>query len=222
MGRQQLAEKAEFEKAVGLRPGFKGVLFSLVKLVLSVVLVPLVIGFTKGFIYQLDRQGSYIQNNFVLAIATYLILHIFVCEPKGIYDFGQRIVGFLFNFLVPLRKVMYYCLPFFAVLFFALYFTLNYFFDFTDITGYAVFIISFSVTMHLAITAAYLKTEQSGVLKGDYFFYLFLVYLAVVALTAALLNFILRDFSFIDVIKDGYKFFVDMIVLFWRQLFVVR
>ncbi|MBL7130778.1 MAG: hypothetical protein ISS45_05190 [Candidatus Omnitrophica bacterium] len=222
MARQELVEKAEFEKAVGLKGNLGSFIISIFKFILSIILLPLVIGITKVFLQQLYRQPQYILNNFVFAVATYLILHIFVCQPRSLYDFGQRIIGRLFSFFVPLRRAAYHCLPLYATLLFILYFVFKAIFGYGNIIGYFVFLISFTAIMHLILTAAYLKGESLGVLKGDYFLSLFFVYLFEIILISGFLSVILKGFSFVDPVKDGYNFFVNTHISIWRQFFVLK
>ncbi|MBL7131556.1 MAG: hypothetical protein ISS45_09180 [Candidatus Omnitrophica bacterium] len=222
MGKRELAEKIEFEKAVGLQGDLKGSLISILKFVLSAILLPLVIGITKGFLREVRGQPTYILKNFIYATATYLILHIFVCEPKSLYDFGQRIIGRIFSFFVPLRRTMYYCLPFYTTLFFILYFIFKALVGYSHIIGYFMFLISFSAIMHVIITSVYLKGESQDALKGDYFLSLSFVYLLGVILICSFLSLMLEGFSFVDPIKYGYKFFADTHISIWRQFFVVK
>jgi len=222
MVRQELGEKLEFEKAVGLRGGFSSTGISILKFVLSIILLPLVIGFTISFSQQLINQGQPIINSFIFAIVTYLILHIFVYEPGNIYDFGQGIVGRLFGFFVPLRRLLYYSLPAYATLFFILYFIFKMIFGYENIIGYFIFLISFFAIMHLILTAAYFKKEPLGVLGGDYFFSLFLVYLFEIILLSGFFSVMLEEFSFISFIKEGCSFFAGIHIAIWRQLFVLK
>lgn len=222
MGRRVLVEKAEFEKAVGLRGAFSDSVISILKFILSVILLPLVIGISKGFLLKLFKQPAFIWNNFIFATGLYLVLHLFVCEPKNIYDFGQRIIGSLFNFFLPLRRIMYYWLPFYAVAFFILFLIFEVVFGYSDIIGYFIFLISFSSAMHLLVTSGYLKTESLSPIKGDYFLSLVLVYLFGITLFCGFLSVMGRNFSFAEPIKYGYKFFIEFHTTIWRQFFVVR
>ena len=222
MGRKALVEKAEFERAVGLRGAFSDSVISILKFILSVMLLPLVIGISKGFLLKIFRQPTFIRNNFLLATGLYLALHLFVYEPKNIYDFGQRIIGRLFNFFIPLRRIMYYWLPFYAVAFFILFLIFRAVFGYNEIIGYFIFLISFSSAMHLLVTSGYLKTESLSPIKGDYFLSLVLVYLFGIALFCGFLSVMGRDFSFAGPLKYGYEFFIEFHRDIWRQFFVIR
>ena len=222
MGKKALAEKAEFDKAVGLTNSISGSFLAALKFILAIILLPLVFGVSKGFLLKIVRQPGYIRNNFIAAAGIYLLIHLFVYPPRIIYDLGQRVIGKIFNFFVPLRRIMYYCLPFYSVLFFALFFIFKAMFGYSDIAGYFIFLVSFSSVMHLLITAVYLKEESSHALKGDYFFFLVIVYLAGIVLLSGFLSVMTDDFSFTYPIDYGYKFFTDTLSSVWRQFFVVR
>ncbi|MFH1621855.1 MAG: hypothetical protein ABIA97_01890 [Candidatus Omnitrophota bacterium] len=222
MGRKILAEKEEFEKAVGIKGTFSGSFLSLLKFVISLILLPLVTGVSKGFFLGIIKQPQYIRNNFIFAVGLYLIVHLFILAPKNLYDLGQRIIGRLFSFFVPLRRVMYYSLSFYSSLFFILFLIFRALFGYNDTIGYFMFLISFSAVMHLVITSEYLKSESQSAIKGDYFLSLTFVYLFGIILFCGFLNVMAKNFSFLEPIQYGYKFFVDTHVTIWKQFFVVR
>ena len=149
-------------------------------------------------------------------------MHLFVYPPKIIYDFGQRIIGKLFSFFVPLRRIMYYCLPFYTVFLFVLFLIFKAVFGYKDSIGYFMFLISFSAAMHLLISSIYLRAESQSIIKGDYFLSLIIVYLFGIILFSGFLSVMGKNFSFAYPIEYGYNFFVDTISSVWRQFFVVR
>ncbi|MFC1709448.1 hypothetical protein ACFL2J_05295 [Candidatus Omnitrophota bacterium] len=222
MGKKELAEKEEFEKAVGLTDSFSSSLLAILKLILGIILLPLVFGISKGFAIKIIRQPHYIRNNFIFAVGLYLVVHLFIYPPKILYDLGQRIVGNLFGFYVPLRRIMYHCLPSYAILFFVLFLIFKAMFGYNETIGYFMFLISFSATMHLIITSVYLKAESRSFIRGDYFLSLIIVYLLGIILFCAFLSVMARNFSFSYPIEYGYKFFTDTVSSIWRQFFVVR
>ncbi|MFC1646588.1 hypothetical protein ACFL2Y_05380 [Candidatus Omnitrophota bacterium] len=222
MGKRELAEKEEFEKAVGITDSISGSFFSIVKFILGIILLPLVFGISKGFALKIIGQPRYIRNNLISAVVLYLIIHLFIYPPKIIYDFGQRIIGKLFGFFVPLRRIMYYCLPFYATFLFVLFLIFKAAFGYKEAIGYFMFLISFSASMHLFISSIYLKSESQSIIKGDYFLTLIIVYLFGIVLFSGFLSVMGKNFSFTYPLEYGYKFFVDTISSVWRQFFVVR
>jgi len=222
MAKKALVEKEEFEKAVGIKGTFSGFFLSLLKFVISLILLPLVMGISKGFFLMIIKQPSYVRNNFIFAVGLYLIIHLFILVPKNFYDLGQRIIGALFSFFVPLRRIMYYCLPFYGILFFVLFLIFKAMFGYNDTIGYFMFLISFSTAMHLVITSENLKAESQSALKGDYFLSLTFVYLFCIILFCGFLSVMVESFSFFEPIKYGYKFLLDTHTTIWKQFFVVR
>jgi len=222
MGKKELAEKDQFEKAVGIKGTFSGSFFSILKFVLSIVLLPLVIGLSKGFLTKIIKQPSYVRDNLILATGLYLVIHLFILELRNIYDLGQRIVGKLFSFFVPLRRIMYHCLPFYTTLFFVLFLIFKAMFGHKEVIGYFIFLMSFSAIMHLLITSGYLKGESQSVIRGDYFLSLTFVYLFGLILFCGFLSVMVKNFPFGYILKYGYSFFVDTHSSIWRQFFVVR
>lgn len=223
MAKQESVESLGLGKSVGPKTGWRGTLFSLLKFILSILLLPLVIGLSISFSRELMNQQRYILNNFVFAIVAYLILHIFIYEPHSFYNFGQKFFDGAFGFFAPLKIFLHYCLPFYSTLFLIIYFISKTTLGYGDILGYAVFLISFSCVMHLVLTAAHLKEESMGTLGGDYFFSLALVYLFEIIIISGFLKLMFRDnFSFLNFLKDGYAFFIDTHADIFKQLFVLK
>lgn len=221
MGKKQLAEKVAFEKAVGMKGDFKSGLIATFKFIIALLLLPLVIGLSRTFYIELSRQSALVYDNFFLGMAAYVIVHLFIHELNKLNDAGQMMVGKLFSFFVPLRTILYACLPVYATLLFALYFVFKAFFGQGAIIGYCVFSISFAATMHFILAAAHLKQDSSDALKGDYFFSLFVVYLFEIILLGGFFYFMVDNFYFITFVKDGLNFFVTTLVFVWKQLFVL-
>ncbi|MDD5006184.1 MAG: hypothetical protein PHS93_06790 [Candidatus Omnitrophica bacterium] len=224
MAKQELDEGLEINSGSGGRA--RGSLFetviSVVKFTLSILLLPLVWGLTVSFSQEFSNQSQDIINNFVLAIAAYLILHMFIYEPNTIYKFGQRLISGMFGFIAPLRDLLSCAVPFYTVLTFGLYFIFKANFAYEVIIGYFIFWISFTAVMHLILTAAYMKEETTDTLKGNYFFTLFLVYMFEIVLISVFFNVMLKDFSFVNIIKSGGKFFIDTHTAIFKQLFVMK
>lgn len=222
MAKQELDEGLEFEGEAKPKSGFLGVVFSLLKFILSILLIPLVMGLTISFSEQISRQKWNITAYFLAGLISYLILHIFFYEPKKLYEAGQKIIEKMFGFFAPLKNIMRYCLPAYSVLFFILYFIFKARFGYDNIIGYAVFLISFTALMHLFFTAVCLKEEFCGALKGEYFFTLFLSYLGEITLIAVFFRIMLDNFSLFDFLKNGFQFFIDTHIAIYKQLFVLK
>ncbi|MFC1752187.1 hypothetical protein ACFL96_02185 [Thermoproteota archaeon] len=222
MSKKELQEKAEFEKAVGLKAGFISTILSILKLVLGIALLPFVIGLTRSFYHELMEEAVSVRRVFYWGIATYLVLHLFAFKLQGFFDAGQRIIGKLFGFFVPLRRVMYVCLPVYSTLFFVIYFIWKTFFNYRYSVGYFLFGIAFMATMHLVLTANSLREGPSDSLRGGYICSLFLLYIVNIIVLCAFLHFMLEGFSFLEFIKQGFDFFIKAITFSWKQLFALR
>lgn len=222
MGKQELAEKVAFEKAVGVQGGFKSGLIATVKFVVAVLLLPLLVGVSRAFYQQLSAQSAGVRMYFFLGVVSYLALHLFLCELTKLNDAGQLLVGKVFSFFVPLRTLLYTCLPVYATLVFASYFAFKAHYGRAIETGHFIFLISFAATMHFIITASSLKKESIDVLKGNYFLSFSLLYLSSIALLSGFFYFMLDNFSFVAVMKEGFSYFVITLQLAWKQLFVLK
>ena len=221
MGRQELNEKIAFEQAAGIRGGFVKGLIGAIKFIAALLIFPLLFGVSRALHQQLSAESDLVYNSFLLGIVVYVVIHLFIFTPHKLHDGGQLFAGRLFSFFVPLRSIMYVCLPAYASVFFGLYFLAKAFFGYQAVIGSFVFLISFSITLHIVLGAVNLKNEARDPLRGDYFFSLFFMYLFNIVLLAAFFHCMLKEFSFVAVLEEGVRFSIETLTAVWRQLFVV-
>lgn len=198
-------------------------LLAVLKLFLALLLLPLVIGVTASFWQALGLAESRVVSAFGWGVVVYLILHILLYEPAQVFDSGKKITEKAMGFFSPLFKMAGFCLPVFTILSFLLYFLLvkiwpgleEYFQCF-------VFAASFSLTMHLVMTANSLKGKQAGWLKEDYFFAIFFIYIINMLIVAGFFSLLTYDFSFVDFVKHAGQKSGAIYTASFRQLFDVE
>ena len=223
MGKSELDEKAEFERAVGLDSGvrsdhFFAVLF---KILGFLVCIPLILGLSFGFAYQIVGQKRSIVDAFGGGVLTYLLVHVFVIKFSILRKIAQQVISVLFSFFTPLKRLLSLAVPFYTALFFLAYCILKYLVKYDIALEHIVFLLSFGSIMHLVHVAMTLE-ENTDSARANYFFCLGLVYIAVLLILGACFNGVLKSFSIADVMQYGYKFFTRTYSAIWNQLFVLR
>jgi hypothetical protein len=222
MAKQELDEGLDLENAVPVKKSFTNKLAALFKFILSIILLPMLIGFTLSFSRQLIEQEEYILNSFVFGLVSYIVLHLFIYQPHSFYKFEQGAIDKIFGLFGPLKALIRYRLPLLSVIVYVTYFILKVFFEYGGILDTFVFLLSFTALMHLVLAAYNLKEESTGALKGDYFLSLSTVYLFVIILVAVFIKLMVDSFSILSFFREGFSFFIDTHTAAWKQLFVIK
>lgn len=204
------------------KSGLANNLVSLFRFILSILILPLIIGFTLSFSQELMLLEDYILNNFIFGLVGYLSLHLFIYQPHSFYNVEQRVVDGLFGFFGPLKELLRYRLPVFSLIVLITYFILKVFFGYGGVLGNFIFLLSFTASMHLILAAVHLKEESTGILKGDYFLSLSTVYLFEIVLIAVFVKLMVSSFSIMSFFREGFSFFINTHIAIWKQIFVIR
>jgi len=221
MAKQGLDEGLDLGNAVSAKKGLADKLIALFKFILSILILPLIIGLTISFLQQIALQESSVVNSFIFGVVGYLILHLFIYQPHAFYNFEQGIIDRLFGFFVPLKALLLYRLPVFSLVTLIAYIILKVFFEYDNISLF-IFLLSFTALMHLVLAAANLKDESTGMLKGDYFLSLSTVYLFEIILIAIFVRLMVDSFSVMSFLREGFTFFINTHIAAWNQLFVIK
>ncbi|HQP91699.1 MAG TPA: hypothetical protein PLU24_03395, partial [Candidatus Omnitrophota bacterium] len=143
-------------------------LLSVLKFFLAILLLPVVIGVTVSFLESLAGLNKSISSAFGWGVVSYLILHILLYEPAQVFDTGKKITEKTIGFLSPWVKIAGFCLPFFTIISFILYYLASLIWKEADLFPYFVFLAAFTFTMQMVFTANSLKKKQPGWLKENY------------------------------------------------------
>jgi hypothetical protein len=197
-------------------------LLSVLKFILAVLLLPLVIGITSSFLENLRKMSEGVCLAFGWGVVVYLILHILLYEPAQVFDASKKMAEKTIGFLSPWVKVAGFCVPFFTILSFVLYYFASLIWKDAPLFPYFAFLASFTFTMHMVFTANALKKKQPGWLKENYFFSIFSIYIVNILIIAGAFYFLSGDFSFADFISRCGDVAGAIYTASFRQLFVVE
>lgn len=193
-------------------------ILSILKFIIGVLLLPFVISFTIGFskeLLTLEKSLIY----FLSGIISYLVLHLFIGKPLTIYRKGQRILEIIFKFFSPLIKVAGYLLPIYTLILFGFYLILSSFIKDDFLKNSFFFLFSFSLTLHLVITAETLRAKED-LLKANYIFGYSLIYILNLILISFGLNLISDKFSFVKFFNNTFPMAKNIFGIVFKQLFL--
>ena len=195
---------------------------SILKFILAVLLLPIVIGVTKSFFENLRAMDASVSFSFGWGVVAYLILHILLYEPTQVFDASQKMTERTIGFLSPWAKVAGFCVPFFTILLFIIYYFASLAWKEADLLPYFSFFASFTFTMHMVMTANSLKKKQPGWLKENYFFSIFIIYIVNMLIVSGAFALLSQEFSFLSFIKRCGEVAAAIYTASFRQLFDVE
>lgn len=209
-------EEALAVKASGLSPR----LFGILKFLLGILILPFVYSTTKSFINEFSQLQSHTQIYFISGVVSFLIIYLFVWEPAAIYRRGQRFVEIIFRFFAPLVKVAPFVLPIYTLILFLLYLFVSPIYKSQDLINYFVFLLGFSLNLHLVFSAKSLKTRQSDYLRANYIFGFSFIYIINIFLLCFGLSLLFDKFSFVNFSNSTYQIATEIFKAIFRQLFL--
>jgi len=166
------------------------------KFLFFVLLIPVAIGVTAGFLHQFQTIKEVDQNGFLLGVSAFLIIYLFVYEPQGIYQYGYDLVGNVFQFFAPLVKVAPFVLPIYSLFILIIYFFTLFFPSMVGASKYFMFLTGFTLSLHFIFTAKSLRAKDNNIAKAHYLFSMILIYIPNVIILALLFDLIYPEFSF--------------------------
>jgi hypothetical protein len=161
-------------------------------------------------------------NWFLAGIFVYLILHLFIVEPIGFYQYGKGLVADIFKFFQPLFVIAPLVLPIYSILCLVVFYFVSFFAKKIDVSVYFLFFTSFTLMMHMVFTARDLRQQDPEALKSTYLFSMTLIYFICLILLAFMLSLSLERFSFIDFLKTASSISEGVYRVIFNQLFVPK
>ena len=194
--------------------------FSIVKLILGICLLPFVYSVSASFLNEFNTVEELFRDYFWAGVIAFIIVYLFVYEPAIIYNKGQRLLAILFQFLKPLVKVAPYLLPIYTIVIFTAYLIFSSMLKSKEAAGYFIFLLSFSLTLHLIFGARSIRSKQGDFLKANYIFGFSFVYIIDIMLLAFCLNIMFKEFSFVNFFNNSFQAGKNIFYAVFKQLFI--
>ncbi len=196
--------------------------FGIIKLVLGLCLLPFVYSSTVSFFNEINTIKPGFQGCFLSGVITFAVIYLFVCEPAIIYAKGQKILEFIFGFFAPLVKVAPYVLPIYTVIIFLAYLLFSLIMPSDNLVCYALFLLGFSIILHLVFGAKTLRSKQGDTLKGNYIFGFSFVYIVNLIIIALCFNAMFAEYSFVRFFNSAFISARDIFWAVFKQLFLPK
>ena len=199
--------------------GLSNKAFGIIKFILGICLIPFVYSFTVGFLTEFSLIEKSLQRYFWSGVVSLVVIYLVVWEPVILYTRGQKLVEIVFVFFRPLVKFAPFVLPIYTIILFILY-------ELVSSTGSAsvlnvlIFLIGFSVALHLVFSAKAVRSRQGDFLKANYIFGFSLIYIVNVVLLAIGLNLIFKEFSIVNFFNNSFQIADNIFYAVFKQLFL--
>ena len=216
----------------------------ILRFIISILLIPVCVIITISFynsmfaIKEVSGSGLY----FILGALLYSMMHLLLFRLDFLYVFGHESMHAFAtfcsggkasdmkvsgkggsvktttpNFFVMLAP---YLIPVYTVILAAAYFILSFFIDITKYSGTFIFLIGFTLMLHLAYTAESIRDKQSDLIKTGYFSSISFIYIVNLILVFLIVSLFFQGASFVNFITDVYVKTKVFYWSFWKQLFL--
>ena len=216
----------------------------ILRFIISILLIPVCVIITISFynsmfaIKEVSESGLY----FILGALLYSMVHLLLFRLDFLYIFGHESMHAFAtfcsggkaskmkvsskegsvktttpNFFVMLAP---YLMPVYTVILAAVYFILSFFIDITKYSGAFIFLIGFTLMLHLVYTAESIRDKQSDLIKTGYFSSISFIYIANLIIVFLIVSLFFQGASFVNFISDVYEKTKIFYWSFWKQLFL--
>lgn len=192
----------------------------IIKVLIGILLLPVTVAVTLAFSGQLSQIQEFqgLAGYFLKGVIIYLITHLILYKPSYFYVLGHEIAhalatlvcgGRVSSFSVSGRgggvlttksnffiALFPYFFPTYTIFFWLVYLLLSVFRDVSAYVPHFLFLVGFSLTLHLVMTIDALKVKQSDIFKTGYLFSVSLIYVLNIFLVSFILSLVFKDFIF--------------------------
>ena len=200
--------------------GFSSKAFGIIKFILGISLLPFVYAVSVAFLNEFSIVEASWQAYFWSGIITLLIIYLFIWEPVIVYTKGQRLLEAFFNFFKPLLRVAPYLLPIYTIILFIIYSLSSLVIKSSWLLSYSVFLIGFTVALHLVFSARSIRSKKGDFLKANYIFGFSFVYIINLIIVAIFMNILFEKFSFINFSNNSLQLAKNIFYTVFKQLFL--
>ncbi len=192
---------------------------TVLKSIIVIFLLPWIYAFTVAFINESKLVEGNL-NSFIIGIISFLVVYLFIYEPAEIYQRGQKITEATFRFLSPLVKVASFVVPIYSIIVFVLYILMSVFIKSDRLLGLFMFLIGFSIMLHLVFSARTLHSRKDDFLMIHYLFSFGFIYIINIALLALGFSILFESFSWLSLGKASFQICKDIFSAVFTQLFL--
>ena len=208
------------ENLQSLNPNRSAKALSVLKFIVVVFLLPWIYSFTIAFINESKIIGKIFLDPFISGLISFSVLYLFIYEPGKLYQGGQKITEATFRFFSPLVKVASFVVPIYSIFLFLFYCLLSLSVQSDSLLKVFIFLIGFTIALHLVFTARSLHSRKNDFLMINYLFSFGFIYIINIALLALAFSILFASFSWLSFGKASFQISKDIFSAIFSQLFL--
>jgi len=194
----------------------KDIFWVIIKIIVFVLILPLVVASVIAFQTQLLSLPVNKEAWVLWGAGTYVGLNLFVYDFKNVYDSGNAMVEKVITFFKPAG----YVVPIYTIFLIILYVIALILGRGASLQPYFLFGISFTIAMHLVLTAHTIYESDNSVLKAHYMVTFGAVLIATLFIVSLLLAWAIPEYSFVGFVKSLSSHTCHIYKECYRALFV--
>lgn len=194
----------------------------ILKVLIGILLLPVTVAISVAFAAELGKiqiqQLTSLAAYFLKGVIVYLIMHLILYKPNYFYVLGHEIAHAIATFICGGRvralrvsgrgggiltnksnffiALFPYFFPIYTIFFWLVYFLFSRFRNMTNLVPQFLFLVGFTLTMHIIMTIDSMKVKQGDIFKTGYLFSVSLIFILNVLLVGFILSLVFQDFSF--------------------------
>ncbi|NQU95315.1 MAG: hypothetical protein HQ549_03670 [Candidatus Omnitrophica bacterium] len=218
-------------------------LSKVIKITIALLFIPIAIAATRAFFGSLDSLAFVNINSFLLigGFFAYPVFRIVFVKPTYFYALGHEVVhvlatwlcgGKVTSFHVSQRggevtttktnsfiRLSPYFVPIHAIFLSMVYAALFSILNLSRFFNEFLFLMGFTIGLHIFMTIETMKTSQPDIMKTGYFFSVLFIYVANIFVLISILSVISKQISFVNFVKNTFVLSKDIYLSFFGKLF---
>ncbi|GEM_PF-881597 len=172
------------------------ILISMLQFILAVLLIPVLYTSIQNFVQYFSAYPEVYKEFFLWGVVALVFMHLFICKPLAVYQFGENVISGLFKFASPLDRFFSFIFPFYLISVFLVMYVIMVLFKTSRFDPYFMFFAGFAFAMQMIFVAQEIQEEESSTLKPTYLFSMSLISILNILLLVLLFDLILKKFTF--------------------------
>ena len=194
----------------------KEAFWTILKIIGFLLIAPLIVATIIAFQNQILSLPVKKEAWVLWGAGSYIALNLFVYDFKPIYTYGNSLVEKMLTFLKPAG----YVVPIYSIILIIIYVIAMLLGCRASLNPYFLFAISFTLTMHLVLTAHEIYESDNSAFKAHYLYSFGAILIVSLLLMSLFLAWAIPEYSFVGFVKSLSSHTIHLYKSVWHLLFV--
>jgi hypothetical protein len=194
----------------------------LLKMILTVVLLPFLAASYLGFREHLVMYPLSYGEYFLWGLASFTVIYLFFYQFWNVHEVAQKMTSGIFKFMQPFDKVIVYLIPIYTFIVVLVYLIASRIVDESSIRPYFLFFVGFTMAMHVILHAQELQEFEKTFIKPAYYFWMVIILLAGIFTTVALMDILVEKWTFVRFCQIVWENAIDLYLATVKKIFFLK